>query len=127
MAIWCQSSLWTKPQHLKGQGRGTIYSHYLHEGGQLYRKYCTIFQFFLHRIFYSSLVNLLKFYFPDVEDYMEFNLQSESDMIKAWIKDYNIGRRGAMLLNSLIKKIHKLKLIYITNIYHIWYYTIDLL
>ena len=74
---------------------------------------------FLHRIFYSSLVNLLKFYFPDVEDYMEFNLQSESDMIKAWIKDYNIGRRGAMLLNSLIKKNHKLKLIYITNIYHI--------
>ena len=93
---------------MKGQGRGTIYSHYLYEGGQLYRKYCTIFQFFLNRIFYSSLVNLLKFYFPDVEDYMEFNLQSESDMIKAWIKDYNIGRRGAMLLNSLIKKITNL-------------------
>ena len=34
---------------------------------------------------------------------MEFNVQSEADMIKSWIKDYNFGRRGAMLLNSLIK------------------------
>ena len=59
---------------------------------------------FLLRIFYLSLANLLKFYFPDVENYMEFNLQSESDMIKAWIKDYNIGRIGGMLLNSLIKE-----------------------
>ena len=36
---------------------------------------------------------------------MEFNLQSEADMIKSWIKDYNFGRTGAMLLNSLIKRI----------------------
>ena len=43
--------------------------------------------------------------FPAVGDYMEFNLQSEADMIKSWIKDYNFGRRGAMLLNSLIKRI----------------------
>ena len=58
---------------------------------------------FLRRIFYSSLANLLKFDFLAVQDYMEFNLQSEADIIKAWIKDYNFGRRGAMLLNSLIK------------------------
>ena len=36
---------------------------------------------------------------------MEFNLQSEADMIKSWIKDYNFGRRGAMLLDLLIKRI----------------------
>ena len=59
----------------------------------------------ISRIFDSSLTNLLKFDFPAVEDYMEFNLQSEADMIKAWIKDYNFGRRGAMLLNSLIKRV----------------------
>ena len=39
---------------------------------------------------------------------MEFNLQFEADMNKSWIKDYNFGKRGAMLLNSLIKKITNL-------------------
>ena len=51
----------------------------------------------------DCLANILKFEFPAVQDYMEFNLQSEADMIKAWIKDYNFGKRGAMLLNSPIK------------------------
>ena len=58
----------------------------------------------LRRFLYSSLDSFLKFDFPAVYDYMEFNLQTEKDNIKAWIKDYELGRRGAMLLNSLIKK-----------------------
>ena len=65
------------------------------------------FQIFLCRIFYSSLANLLKFDFLAVQNNMEFNLKSEADMIKPWIKYYNLQRRGGMLLNSLIKRIFK--------------------
>ena len=60
---------------------------------------------FLRRVFYSSLNNFLKFDFPAVEDYIEFDLQSETFIIKAWVKDYDFGRRGALLLNSIIKRV----------------------
>ena len=60
---------------------------------------------FLRRVFYSSLTNFLKFDFPAVEDHMDFDLQSEKFMKKAWIKDCDFGRRGALLLNSIIKRV----------------------
>ena len=48
---------------------------------------------------------MIKFDFPRVSDYMDFKKGEEMNgILVAYVKDYQLGRRGSLLINSVIKQ-----------------------